>query len=113
VVRRDVGAGLLRARDTRAANDRLLGSPTRAAVRAQAFTIAMWVAGTAAFGLVIGLVSKSVGAGLSESIRRELEKFGPAHLATPTGYIGVTFLFFVLVAVLLAAAQIADARHEE
>ena len=46
-----------------------------------------------------------------QALAREAADRG--HIASPSGYLGLTFLFFVLALSLFAAAQVASARHEE
>ncbi len=60
------------------------------------------------------MISDSVSAaGISKSLVRQLRALGGASIITPTGYISLTFLFFVLLVSLFACSQIAAARHEE
>jgi ABC-2 type transport system permease protein len=74
----------------------------------------VWLCGVGGFAFVIGVIAKSISAaGISTSLRREFEKLGSASIVTPTGYLGFTFLFFVLAASLFAASQIGAARTEE
>ncbi len=113
-VRRDVGSGLLPARETAPPNPRLLGSPIGQALRGELGSLAGWLFGTAAFAFIIGVISDSISsAGLSASLRRQLAKVGGASVVTPQGYAAFTFLFFVLAVSLFACAQIAAARREE
>ena len=112
--RRDVGRGLLRsdggARRPRTA---LLGSPTQLALRSEAAATAVWSIAVGAFGVVVGTISNSIASGLSPSLRQRLAELGQANVATPRGYIGLSFLFFTLAAALYCCSQVASARHEE
>jgi ABC-2 type transport system permease protein len=114
-LRRDIGSGLLPARDTAPPNSRLLGSPTAQALRGEAGTLIAWLVGVAAFALIVGAVSDSVSSsGVSASVREQLSKItGGASVLTPQGYAAFTFLFFVLAVSLFTCAQVAAARHEE
>ena len=112
-VRRDVGAGLLGVRDEHAARTRMLGSPTAQALRGERGVLAAWAVGIGAFAILFGVISASVAEGISANLRERLERLGLADIATPSGYLGLTFLFFVLALSLFAAAQMASARHEE
>ncbi len=113
-VRRDLGTGVLPARDSADADLRLLGGPTAQALRSARGTLAAWATGVGVFALVLGLVSASIkGAGISKAIREELAKVGAGSIATPTGYLAFVFLFFVLVVSLFVCAQISAARREE
>jgi polyether ionophore transport system permease protein len=112
--RRDVGAALVPARDTAPARLGLLSSPTALALRLDRISLGVWTGAVAAFAFVVGTVAKSVaGAGLSADLRRQIAKFGGIDIASAAGYVGLTFLFFVLVIGLFACAQIAAARGEE
>jgi ABC-2 type transport system permease protein len=113
-VRRDVGSGLLRRREN--ARTRLLGlsSPTALALRGERASLAGWLVGSSFFALVIGLISTSVAnAGISNNLQRELQKLGAISITKPAGYIGLTFLFFILIVSLFCCSQLAAARHEE
>jgi ABC-2 type transport system permease protein len=112
--RRDVGTGLLSVRDSAPPRTRLLSSPTALALRDERVSLTGWLLGSGFFALIIGLVSTSISsAGISESLQRELRKFGAVRVTTPAGYIGLSFLFFVLAVSLFCCSQIAVARHEE
>jgi len=112
--RRDVGIGLLRSDGgARRPRTRLLGSPTAFAFRSERTTTAVWSVAVAAFGIVVGAISKSVASGLSPSLRQRLAEIGQADVATPRGYVGLSFLFFALAVSLYCCAQVAAARHEE
>ena len=111
---RDVGSGLLRARDSAEPRFDLLGSPMALALRDERASLVGWVLGTGAFAFILGIISSSISsANLPESLQRQLEKFGAEAILTPAGYLGFTFLFFVFLACLFACSQIAAARREE
>jgi ABC-2 type transport system permease protein len=113
-VGRDVGNGLLRAGETAAPRFGLLGSPTALALRGQRGNLAGWLVGTGLFAFVMGVLSKSVSEfHSSASVRRQLSHLGGASITTPSGYLALTFLFFVLALSLFACAQVAAARREE
>jgi len=112
-LRRDVGSGLLREHDRRAPRTRLLSSPTAQALRGERGSLIGWLVGVGFFAFVIGVISTTFQtARLSESIRRELARFG-ASLLTPSGILGFYFLFFMLAISLFACAQVVAARREE
>ena len=112
--RRDVGTGLLASRDTAPPRISLLSSPTAQALRAERASLLVWLAGIGAFALIIGVISKSISsAGISAQLQHELAKLGSGLVTTPTGYLGFSFIFFVLVLSLFACAQVAAARQEE
>jgi ABC-2 type transport system permease protein len=113
-VRRDIGTGLLRARDSAPPRLALLSSPTAQALRSERTSLLAWLGGVGVFAYILGEVAKSSSsAGISKSVNRELGKLGTGSIATPTGYLGFTFIFFVLAISLFACAQIGAARREE
>ena len=113
-LRRDVGRGLLQARDDAKPRFGLLGSPTAQALRTERGSLLAWLLGTGAFAFVLGVIANSVSsAGLSKHVQQELAKLGAQAIATPSGYLGFTFLFFVLAISLFFCSQIAAARREE
>lgn len=112
--RRDVGNGLLNARDSAPPRLRLLSSPGALALREERASLAGWVLGVGFFALIIGLISTAVSsAGISSNLQRQLQKLGGISITKPAGYIGLSFLFFVLAVSLFCCAQVAAARHEE
>jgi len=111
---RDIGTGLLPARDSAEPNLRLLSSPSAQALRLERGSLIVWLLSTGAFAYILGLIAKSVNsAGIPKSAERELAKLGAGSVLTPTGYIAFVFIFFVLAVSLFACAQIGAARHEE
>ncbi len=113
-VRRDVGNGLLASSDSAPARLRLLSSPTALAVRDERGSFAGWLVGIGFFALVIGLISTSItSANIPATLQRQLQKLGAISITKPSGYIGLTFLFFILAVSLFACSQIGAARREE
>jgi ABC-2 type transport system permease protein len=111
---RDLGSGMLPVRDSGAPRLRLLSSPTGQALRTEQGSLLVWVCAVGAFAYIIGVISKSISAaGIPRSLQRELEKLGSGSILTPTGYLGFTFLFFVLAVSLFGVSQVAAARSEE
>jgi ABC-2 type transport system permease protein len=111
---RDIGTGVVPARDTAAPNLRLLSSPTAQALRGERTTLIVWLLGVGSFGFILGLISKSVSsAGVSKSVQQQIAKLGSGSILTPTGYLAFVFIFFILAVSLFACAQIAGARREE
>jgi ABC-2 type transport system permease protein len=112
--RRDVGTGVIHARDTSPPRLWLLSSPAAQALRAATGSLVAWASGIAVFALILGVVSESVSsADISESIQRQIEKLGSGNIATPTGYLAFVFIFFILTVSLFACAQIGSTRNEE
>jgi ABC-2 type transport system permease protein len=111
---RDVGTGVLPARESAAPRLRLLSSPTAQALRSERASLIVWVAGTGAFAFILGMVSTSISsAGISKSVRAEVAKLGSGSILTPTGYLAFVFIFFVLAVSLFVCAQVGAARQEE
>jgi ABC-2 type transport system permease protein len=112
--RRDVGTGLLAGSDTSAPWMGLLSSPTAHALRSERGSLAVWVSSVGAFAVITGLLAKSSSsAGMSKGLQQQLQKLGSGSVTTPDGYLGLTFLFFLLAVSLYAVAQISAARDEE
>jgi ABC-2 type transport system permease protein len=112
-VRRDVGAGLFRAHDSREPRTWLLSSPEGLAVRTLRGPFLAWLAGIAAYALVLGVVSDSVASALSTNLQEQLEKLGATSTDTPLGFLGFAFLFFVLAITLFGPFQLGAVREEE
>ena len=113
-LRRDVGSGVLPARDDAEPRLGLLGSPTAQALRAERASLVAWLLATGSFALVLGVIASSVSsAGLPKRVQDELARLGASAIATPSGYLGFIFLFFVLAISLFCCSQIAAARREE
>jgi ABC-2 type transport system permease protein len=112
-VRRDIGTGVLPAHDTAPPRLGLLGSPTALALRDDRGSLLAWLAGAGAFAAIFGVISDSVASGLTENVRRELERFGGGSVVSAEGFIGFGFLFFILAVCLFVCAQLSAARHEE
>ncbi len=111
---RDLGTGILPAKDSADPDFRLLGGPTAHALRGERASLGVWLASFGLFALVLGLLSSSIStAGISKRIEQEIARLGAGSIATPTGYLAFVFIFFVLAVSLFGCAQIANARREE
>jgi len=111
---RDVGTGVLPARDSAQPRLGLLSSPSAQALRSERASVIFWGVGIGAFALILGMVSASISsAGISASIRKEIARLGTGSIATPAGYMSFVFVFFVLAVSLFACAQVGAAREEE
>ena len=111
---RDIGTGMLPARDSADPRLALLSSPTAQALRAERASLIVWTSGVAVFAFILGVVSQSVSsANIPAGARREIAKLGSGSIATPTGYLAFVFVFFILAVSLFACAQVGAARHEE
>ncbi len=112
--RRDVGSGLLQARDSAAPRLRLLSSPIAQTLRGERGSLIGWLIGIGFFALIMGAISDSFSsANISSSIRQQLHKLGGTSITTPSGALGFYFLFFVLAISLFVCSQIAAVRREE
>jgi len=111
---RDIGTGLLPARESSRPRLALLSSPTAQALRIELPSMIVWITCVGAFAFILGVVSGSVSsAGIPASAQRELAKLGAGSITTPSGYLAFVFIFFVLAVSLFACSQVAAARREE
>src|SRR6476469_4293733 len=112
--RRDIGAGLLPRRDSADPHLWLLGSPIAQSLRGQARVIIAWLAATAAFMTILGVVSHSLStADVPANVQRQIAKLGSGSIVTPTGYIAFLFLFVALAICLFVCTQISTLREDE
>jgi ABC-2 type transport system permease protein len=111
---RDIGTGVLPARETAAPRLRLLSSPLAHALRSERASLIVWIGSVAAFAFILGMVSTGISsAGISESVQAEIAKLGSGSIETPTGYLAFVFIFFIVAVSLFMCSQLAAARHEE
>jgi ABC-2 type transport system permease protein len=112
--RRDLGSGLVVARERSTPRLALLSSPTAQALRAEMPALATWLIGAAAFATIIGVLAKdTASAGLSRQLQSEFAKLGTGAITTPAGYVGLSFLLFEVVVPLFAVTQVSALRREE
>jgi polyether ionophore transport system permease protein len=113
-LRRDIGRGLLPARETAAPRTGLLGSPAALALRSERGMLVAWLVGVGAFALLMGVLSGAVTPDVfSENVQRQLDKLGAGSVVTPSGWLGFSFVFFILAVSLFCSMQIAAIREEE
>jgi ABC-2 type transport system permease protein len=111
---RDIGTGVLPARDSAEPHLGLLSSPIAQALRSERSSLIVWLSSVGAFAYITGVIAKSTAsAGISKSLQHEVAKLGTGSIVTPTGYLAFVFIFFVLAVSLFVCAQIGAARHEE
>jgi ABC-2 type transport system permease protein len=111
---RDIGTGVLPARDSAPPRLRLLSSPTAQALRGELGSLIVWLFSVGAFAFILGVIAKSISAaGIPKSAEKVIAKLGAGSILTPTGYLSFTFIFFILAVSLFACAQVGAARHEE
>jgi polyether ionophore transport system permease protein len=113
-VRRDIGRGILQARDSAPPRLRLLSSATAQTLRAERGSVIGWLAGIGFFAFIVGSLSTTFSSrSISTNLQRQIQKVGGASIVTPTGALGLYFLFFVLTVALFGCSQVAAARREE
>jgi polyether ionophore transport system permease protein len=110
--RRDVGAGLLPARDSAQADLRGLSSPSAQALREQRGSLTAWLIGCSAVALLLGVLSATASEGISDNLNDQFRKLGTS-LSSAEGFLGLEFLFLILAICLLVCFQLAAAREEE
>jgi len=111
---RDVGSAVFAAHDSRERPRlRLLSSPTALLIHFEWISLAVWATAITGYGIVVGTVSKSAASGLSTSLKQQIAKLGESRILTPSGFIGLTFLFFILAISLYCCGQLGAARNEE
>lgn len=113
-LRRDLGTGLLPARDSAEPRLRLLSSPAAHAFRTGRGVLVAWLVCVAAFGYVLGIVANGVSSvDISSDLEEQLAKLGAGSISTPGGYLSFVFVFFTLALALAVCAQVGAARQEE
>ncbi len=113
-LRRDTGGALLRGRDRAAPRLSLLSSANAQALRGELGSLAGWGFAVAVLTFVFGSISTAVTtAGIPQRVSDELQRLGISSISTPTGYLGVAFLFVIVVVCAFCCAQIGAARNEE
>ena len=110
---RDLGSGLLPEQGG-GTSLRLLSSPTAQALRGQRDSLIVWAGSFAVFAFILGVVASSVSSnGIPAGVNRQVAKLGAGSITTPTGYLALIFLIYVLGVSLFACAQVGAARREE
>jgi len=109
--RRDLGAGVLPARDNRTSHTGLLSGPVGLAYRLGRGTAIGWTAGLAMGGLLVGLLTKTTANVWANQSGGVIAKLGGA--AGGTAFLGLVFLLFAFLVTMAAAAQIGATREDE
>jgi ABC-2 type transport system permease protein len=109
---RDVGAGLLPARDSARSRTRLLGGVFGLAARLDLGLIAGWLAAVVVMSFVFGVVSPGIAASNSAQIDKSFTRLGIHGIGTDT-YLAVLFLMIGSVMTFAAAAHVAATREQE
>jgi ABC-2 type transport system permease protein len=106
---RDIGTGVLPARDAGDPRLHLLSSATAQALRSERGSLIVWLTSVGAFAYIIGVIAEHL-------VRRNLKepaagtreaRLGLDH--DPSGYLALVFIFFVLAVSLFACVQIGGA----
>lgn len=107
---RDIGRGLLGARDSRPPRRILLGAPWQAALRDEVSHLSFWFVGTALYGMLMGAMIKTV---LDFLHRTPMyAQFFGERLAVD-GFVSAMYSLIQLLAALLAVTLVVAARGEE
>jgi ABC-2 type transport system permease protein len=109
--RRDLGAGVVAARDSAPAHTRLLSGPFGLSVRLSQRAALGWITGVAGGGFIIGMTAKTSADLWSRNSSQVLARLGGA--AGGAAYLGIAFLIITLVVTLAAAALAGATRDEE
>ena len=106
---RDIGTGVLPARDSAEPHLRLLSSPTRAGAALRARQLCSLALERRRVRVHHSAWSPRAShpPDISKSMQREIAKLGAGSIATPTGYLAFVFIFFILAVSLFVCAQIA------
>ena len=110
--RRDVGDGVLPARDSGPARVELLGSPLGLAVRLERTSWLSWAVGLAVMSVFFGIVATTVAATSSESLEGALARLGAGHPGV-AAYLGLFYLIVGAALSFAAAGMVAATRDEE
>lgn len=110
--RRDVGAGVVAARDSGPAHVGLLGSPFGLAVRLERATWFAWAGGLAVMSFLFGIVASAVASTSSTVLEEALARMGAAHAGVPA-YLGLFYLIIGAALAVAAAGHVAATREEE
>jgi ABC-2 type transport system permease protein len=112
---RDIGSGRLRGRDQRREPSRLLASLPGFALHRARRPVLTWVAGIAAYFLLIGLLATAMMDFLRDNAAfAELaERAGFVQLGSVAGYVASIFALLALPVGAFAASRIAASEHDE
>ena len=111
---RDIGTGVLPARESAEPRLGLLSSPLAQALRSERGSLIVGSQASARFAYITGVIAKSTSPRESpRACNARSQSSAPARSSTPTGYLAFVFIFFVLAVSLFVCAQIGAARHEE
>lgn len=109
--RRDLGASVLRTRDTAPARTRLLTNTLGLTLRLDLRATLGWTAGLATGGLLMGMSARSIEDIWKDQSGGALQSLGGS--SGSAAYLGLVFLIAGLLVMLAAAGQVAATREEE
>jgi len=109
---RDVGAGVLPARDSSPPHVGLLSGPVGLAVRLERTTWLSWAAGLAVMSFLFGIVATAVASTSSRALEEALARLGSAQ-AGVRAYLGLFYLIIGAALALAAAGHVGATREEE
>jgi ABC-2 type transport system permease protein len=112
--RRDVAAGAVAERPSRATATRLLDGPAALVVRLERWVAVAWVAGLGMAALLFGVVARAAaGAGLvGSSLEHAVHQLG-GDRGGPAAWIGYELLYAAALVAFAASTQVAALREEE
>jgi len=110
--RRDVGAGVVPARDSGPPHVALLSGPVGLAVRLERAAWMSWAVGLAAMTYLFGIVATAVAATSSTALEEALARLGAGRAGVPA-YLGLFYMIVGAALAFAAAGQVAAIREEE
>jgi ABC-2 type transport system permease protein len=111
--RRDVSAGVLRARRPVAAATRWLNSPGGLVLRLEGWVVVSWVAGLGALAVIFGVVARAAVEGnFASTVGETVDRLG-GYGSGAEAWIGYEFLYLAALLAFAVASQIASLRGEE
>lgn len=110
--RRDVGAGVLAARDSSPPRLGLLRGSLALAVRLEGATWSSWAVGLAVMSFLFGIVASAVASTSSTALEEALARLGAGDAGVPA-YLGLFYLIVGAALALAAAGHVAATREEE
>jgi ABC-2 type transport system permease protein len=110
---RDIGAGLLRSRDSARPRTRFVSSPAGLALRDARTPLVGWTVSIAFYAVVVGVLSTSfTDANIPARAREALARLG-ISITHPAGALGLYFSVFVLAISVFACGEVGAIRREE
>jgi polyether ionophore transport system permease protein len=112
--RRDMGASLVPDKDAARPRLRLLGGTLGLAVRETRGALVGWLLAIAAVGMIMGAIAKAAGEAMaSASVGTFWNDVTRTKTIGTTTYLGIVFMMFMLLIVLMAASYVNAMREDE